>query len=189
MVEFLEKDLPIPGIGLAFIYCNHKANQAQNVKYFLGTITRQLVEQRQAIPKDVRTLHEKHRGKGTTPTREEYLALLQLLGKECSEIYIVIDALDECIDNKGESIWDDFLTQLMGSVSNLHLLCTSREIDDIGGTLTRSTRIPICARDTDIEAYVQAQIKSKVRLRRFCNEDPGLQNEILQVVGVKAKGM
>ena len=131
MVEFLEKDLPIPGIGLAFIYCNHKANQAQNVKYFLGTITRQLVEQRQAIPKDVRTLHEKHRGKGTTPTREEYLALLQLLGKECSEIYIVIDALDECIDNKGESIWDDFLTQLMGSVSNLHLLCTSREIDDI----------------------------------------------------------
>lgn len=189
MIEFLEKDLPIPNIGLAFIYCNHKEKLSQNVESFLGTIARQLIEQRQTISEDVHALHESHRGKGTTPTRVEYLTLLQSLATKCSEVYIVIDALDECIDNKGESIWDDLLSQLMGSILNLRLLCTSRDIDDTGGILSSSTCIEIQASDADIEVYVQAQIKSKRRLRLFCDKNPAFQNEIPQVIKLKAHGM
>ncbi|KAH7131162.1 hypothetical protein EDB81DRAFT_134285 [Dactylonectria macrodidyma] len=189
VVEFLESDFPVSSIGLAFIYCNHKQKLSQSVEYFLGIIARQLLERRQAIPNDVRTIHEKHRGKGTRPTGEEYVELLQSLAKECSEVYIVVDALDECINNKGESLWNDLLTQLKRSILNLRLLCTSRHINDIGGVLTGSTHVEIRASNADIEAYIQAQIKSKDRLRRFCEERPGLQNDILQMVASKAEGM
>ena len=104
MVEFLESDLPIQGIGLAFIYYNHKEKLSQNIEYFIGVVVRQIVEQRPVIPENVRTLYEKHRGKETRPTCTEYLDLLQSLSKDCSEVYIVIDALDECIGKVGQFI-------------------------------------------------------------------------------------
>ena len=189
MVEFLENDLPVQGIGLTFIYCNHKENLLQRIEYFIGAIVRQLVERRQAIPKDVRTLYEKHRGKGTTPTCVEYLELLQSLTKEYSDVYVVIDALDECIDKKGQIIWNDLLTKLKNSVSNLRLLYTSRHINDIAGILAGSTRIEIRASEADVRAYIQAQVKSKHLLFEFCRQDSNLQNDILQVVVSKAEGM
>ncbi|KAF2002594.1 hypothetical protein P154DRAFT_430568, partial [Amniculicola lignicola CBS 123094] len=72
---------------------------------------------------DVRTLYEKHRGKETQPTPTEYMNLLQCLAEECSEVCIIIDALDECIDTDGQLIWCDLLTKWKGSVSNMRLLC------------------------------------------------------------------
>ena len=189
MVEFLENDLPIPDIGLAFIYCNYKERLSQSVEYMAGIIVRQLVEQRRVIPEEVRALYRKHREKGTRLSSAEYLELLQSLAKGCSETYIVIDALDECINKDDESIWGGLLAELRASIPNLHLLCTSRHISDIGGSLAGATRIEIRASDADIKAYVLAQVKSKDRLRGFCRDDAALQDEILEVVGSKADGM
>ncbi|KAH0553143.1 hypothetical protein GP486_006671, partial [Trichoglossum hirsutum] len=189
VIEFLEKDLPIPDIGLAFIYCNYKERLLQKIEYFAGTIARQLVEQRPAITDEVRELYEEHCGKGTRLSCAEYLGLLQSLAKGCSEVYIIVDALDECIDKDEESIWSYLLTKLKASVPNLHLFCTSRHISDVGGSLVSSTHIEIRASDADIEAYVQEQIKSKNRLLGFCREDAALQDEVLAAVRLKSRGM
>ncbi|KAI9764300.1 MAG: hypothetical protein M1839_005966 [Geoglossum umbratile] len=177
------------GSRLTFIYCNREENLLQKIEYFIGAIVRQLVERRQAIPKDVRTLYEKHHGMGTTPACAEYLELLQSLTKECSEVYVVIDALDECIDKNGQIIWNDLLTKLEDSVSNLRLLYTSKHIDDLAGILAGSTRIEVRASEADIGAYVQAQIKSKHLLFEFCQRDSNLRDDILQGVVTKAEGM
>ena len=189
MVEFLEGDLPTQGIGLAFIYCNHKENQAQHIEYFLGAIARQIVERGQGIPEDVHTLYERHRGKETKPTRAEYLKLLKSLAKECSEVYIVIDALDECIDRNGRIIWRELITELAGSVNNLRLLFTSRQIDDIARILKKSTRIEIQATDEDLRTYVREQVESKYDLADFCPDNSTLQDNIVQAVVSKAQGM
>jgi hypothetical protein len=189
VIEFLEKDLPIPDTGLAFFYCNYKERLSQSVEYFASTIARQLVEQRSVIPEEVRTLYGKHRGKGTRLGCAEYSELLQFLARGCFEVYIVIDALDECMNKDEESIWSGLLTKLKASIPNLHLLCTSRHISDIGGSLAGATQIEIRASDADIEAYVLAQVSSKDRLVGFCRDDATLQDEILKVVGLKAEGM
>jgi hypothetical protein len=181
--------LPAQGIGLAFIYCNHKENQSQRNEYFLGAIARQIIERRQVMPNDVHTLYEKHRGKETQPTCTEYLNLLQHLAKECSEVYIVIDALDECIDKDGQLIWSDLLTKLKSSVPNMRLLYTSRDIEDTAGILSGSTLIGVHASEADIETYVQGQLQSKIVLLQFCQEDPTLQYNILQAVVSKVDGM
>jgi len=189
VIEFLENDLPIPDIGLAFIYCDYTKYKSQTIKYFIGTIVRQLVEQRSAITEDVRLLHKKYRRKGTPPSITEYLELLQSLARASSEVYLIIDALDECIDNSRESIWGSLLTKLKISVPNLRLLCTSRYISDIGGRLKNSTRIEIRARDVDINTYILAQIESKDRLLGLCEEDDALKDEILVAVGSNTEGM
>ena len=161
----------------------------QSVEYFLGAIVRQLVERRSAIPYQVRSLYEKHRGKETKPTCQEYVDLLQVLAHECSEVYVAIDALDECIDKNGRIIWNGLLSKLRSSVSNLRLLYTSRDIENIAGILTGSTRIEIRAIEADVQAYVQAQVKSAESLLQICEQDAGLENKIPQAIASKAEGM
>lgn len=154
MVEFLKSDLLIQDIALAFIYCNHKAKLSQTIEYFIGAIALQIVERRQVILEDVRTLYAKHYGKETRPTCTEYLDLLQSLTKECSEVYIIINALDECIDKDGQLIWDDLLTKLKDFVSSLRLLYTSRHINNPVEILVGSTLIEVRASEADIRTYV-----------------------------------
>jgi len=191
VVEFLERDLPVRGVALAFVYCNHKEKLSQTIEYFVGAIVRQLVERKAVIPECVRTLYEKHRGKETNPTLAEYLELLRLLAKECSEVYIVIDALDECVDKGGQPIWSDLIIKLQASMVNLHLLYTSRDMDihDTAGIFRNSTVIPIRATETDIRTYVRGQLQSKNVLLQFCGQDPTLQEDILQAVVSNAEGM
>ena len=104
-------------------------------------------------------------------------------------MYVVIDALDECIDKKGHIIWSSLLSKLKSSVSNLCLLYTSRDIEDIGSILTGSIRIEIRASEADIKAYIQAQIKTVGSLQQICEQDVALQKRIPQAIASKAEGM
>ena len=191
MVEFLEKDLPVRGVALAFVYCNHKEDLSQTIEYFVGAIVRQLVERKAVVPDYVRTLYENHRGKGTNPTLTEYLELLRLLAIECSEVYIVIDALDECVEKGGQPIWRNLIKKLQASMVNLNLLYTSRdmEIRDTAGIFRNSTVIPIRATETDIRTYTREQLQSNDVLLQFCQQDPSLQENVLHAVVLKAQGM
>lgn len=104
-------------------------------------------------------------------------------------MYVAIDALDECIDKSGRIIWNGLLSKLRSSVSNLRLLYTSRDIEDIAGILTGSTRIEIRAMEADIQAYVQAQVKSAESLLQICEQDAELENKISLAISSKAEGM
>jgi hypothetical protein len=176
-------------IGLAFIYCDHKRNEAQRLEYFLSAIARQILERQQTIPTYVRTLYREHRGKGSILTLNEYLGLLQSLSIECVEVYVVVDALDECIDKDTKTVWNDLYISLKKHIVNLRLLCTSRHIDDITKTSPGSTCIKVKAIDKDVRTYIQAQIESQTGLSIFCQQDPNLENDILQAVISKAEGM
>ena len=191
MVEFLERDLPVRDVALAFVYCDHKEILSQTIKYFIGAIVRQLVERKAIIPNYVHTLYKDHRGKGTNPTLTEYLELLRLLAKECSEVYIVIDALDECVEEGGQPIWSELIIKLQESMVNLNLLYTSRDMDirDTAGIFGNSTVIPIRATETDIRTYAREQLQSMAVLLQFCQQDPTLQEDVLQAVVLNADGM
>jgi hypothetical protein len=116
--------------------------------------------------------------------------LLQFLAHECSEVYVAIDALDECINKNGRIIWTELLSKLKSSISNLRLFYTSRDIEDFAGTLTGSIRIDIRASEADIQAYVQAEVaKSAESLLAFCEQDAELENKISQAIASKAEGM
>jgi hypothetical protein len=117
------------------------------------------------------------------------VGLLQFLTHKCSEVYVAIDALDECIDKNGRIIWNGLLSKLRSSVSNLRLLYIFRDIEDIAGILTGSTRIEIRAIEADIQAYVQAQVKSAEPLLQICEQDAELENKISLAISSKAEGM
>ena len=115
--------------------------------------------------------------------------MIQSLSKDCSEVYIIIDALDECIDKNGMMLWNELLDKLEDSVHNIRLLYTSRHMENAEGVLKNSTQIEIRASEADMKAYVQVRLKANHRLLGFFKKDPKLEEDILEVVVSKADGM
>jgi hypothetical protein len=110
VVKYLEDQLP-QNATLIVVYCDHKEYQSQNLKYFLGAMIRMAVH-RQNIPDDVSKLYLKHHDKGTNSSEREYTDLLQSVTKGRSMVYVVIDALDECVDKNGRPIWVQLIRTL-----------------------------------------------------------------------------
>jgi Cdc6-like AAA superfamily ATPase len=189
VVKFLEQDLATQKVGVAFIYCDHKSNVDQQHDYFISAIIRQLIEGKQMMPECVRTLYENHLRTRSKPSSDEYLSLLQSLSKEYSEVYVLIDGLDECINKDGEMIWNKLLIDLKKYVNNLRLLCTSRDMDVTETALSESTCIQIRASDGDMKLYIQGQIQSSLALAALCRRDTVLENEVLETVVAEAEGM
>lgn len=161
----------------------------QTLEFFFSAVARQLLEQKLTIPEDVSHLYRKHCGKGTLLTLTECLELLRSLANDYSEVYIVIDALDECIGQEKEPFWSDLVNQLKACIPNLHLFCTSRHIEDVGAVMQSATQIEICASEADIKAYVRDKLKSKDNLVELCHQDPYLQEHIVSTVTSKANGL
>jgi hypothetical protein len=174
---------------MAFIYCNYKESQAQSIEYFLRATARQLIERGKVIPECVSNLYQKHRGKATVPNQEECLHLLQSLCSNSGEVYIVIDSLDECVQKDGKHFWTELILQLKSSIRNLHLLCTSRHMNDPKGILQNATKIEIRASDADLHTYIKIKTNSSDNLVDFFKQDPELQQNIITVISSKSDGM
>lgn len=106
--------------------------------------------------------------------------------------YLVIDALDECIERQGllESIeeltsWKD---------ANLHILTTSRREKDIEESIKpfNNDQGKICIQSThvnnDIRAYVHGRLRTDLKLKRW-QKRPEIQQEIEKALMEKADGM
>ena len=126
------------------------------------------------------------------PTGEMLLSTLRQMMASLEDIYIVLDALDECVER------DDLLRDLEQIVSwedaNLHVLATSRREQDIVESLTllsdSRNRIGIQSTlvNADIRTYVHDRLQVDRKLKRW-QKDPKVQLEIEETLTKKADGM
>ena len=107
------------------------------------------------------------------------------------DTYIVLDALDECVEQ------DELLRDLEKFCSwegvDLHVLVTSRREPDIEEALTllcdSRNRISIHELvDVDIRTYIQDRLQFDPKLKKR-QKDPKLQLEIKDTLMTKANGM
>ena len=122
----------------------------------------------------------------------ELKTLLSLLVRDLEDVFIVIDALDECPKGyeRGE------LLQLIRdikswSLPNLHLLSTSRQEPDIEDELTpllTSAAIPIQGSEveSDIKLYIASELATDSKLRKWPSN---IRVEIANTLAAGANGM
>jgi hypothetical protein len=133
------------------------------------------------------SLFNHHKTKRTRPTLSEWSKLLQSEARRLSEIFIVIDALDECPETEGTR--DNFLAEVLKLHQNARLLVTSRYIPTIESQFENATRLEICASDRDIGIYLESRIERENRLARHVKAAPDLKGVLISTVRRKAKGM
>jgi hypothetical protein len=66
---------------------------------------------------------------------------------------------------------------------------TSRPHIDLKSYFSNVSRLDILASESDIEAYVTSKIDDSETLTGFIEEDPSLQQDIMNTVSIKARGM
>jgi hypothetical protein len=148
----------------------------------------QLTRRRSTIPSELQKVYHHHEEYKTRPSVSEYSALLELELSSFSEAFIVIDALDECLNNEGTR--DALLTEIQKLQPRLRLLITSRpNVKDLDLKFGNASQLEICASDSDIKQYLESEIDKKERLRAILKTNLSLRDTVTNTILQKAEGM
>ncbi|KAJ7021832.1 hypothetical protein C8F04DRAFT_1012929, partial [Mycena alexandri] len=174
VVNHLGTQLQRKNTGVACIYLNHKEVDDQTPSRLLAGLWRQLVLDRD-IGSIAEKLYQKHQEKGTAPSLEEVDNVLSSSFKMFSQVFIIVDAMDEYPEFQREIL----LQQLAAMGSNVNLMITSRpNISLEPSSFCNLERLDIHAMEDDLRKYVDAQIVSSPRLRMHVMKQPGLREDI-----------
>ncbi len=187
MINHLQKSLVDTNIGIAYIYCNYKEAGQQSLTNLIASLVHQLVRRDSVLASDLASLYESHITKDTRPSRDEYAQLLQVAAASFTKVFIIIDALDECVENDGTR--QDLLEELRKLQLKACLLVTSRDLPSIQRQLRSATRLEIQASDDDIMTYLCERISSSEKISMYVKRDPGLHEVIVKTITGKARGM
>ena len=172
----------------------------------LRSLLSQLLVQAEDIPNGLEPLAESHfdtvrygiygskMRTGPTPARvsqpsvSELVSALQGTIADFDDLYVIIDALDECIELDKVLV---FLETILSQKSDsLHLLITSRTEREIAEVLTPIVTSQLLVEsafiDEDIMSFIQFKLKHDQKLRRWPQK---IQDEIETVLFEGSQGM
>jgi hypothetical protein len=169
----------------ACIYCNYKEENKQTVPGFIASLLKQVIQDQPQISAGVKSFYEHHKRQGTRPTLQEFTKEFQLRTKRYSRVFIVIDALDECLERDRAYL----ITQLQALSSTVSLMVTSRPLTSIKRLFKGATSLNICADDEDVRRYIAGRINRDSRLGVLLQGNSALQDTVVDKIIAKAGGM
>jgi hypothetical protein len=145
-------------IGIAYIYCNFRRQDEQEVDRLFASLLKQLSQERPPIADIIKTLYGYHKDKRTRPSLHEILGVLQSVAATYSRVFIIVDALDECQISNG--CRERFLSGLFNIQAKYgtNLLATSRRISSIEKGFEGTTMLEIRASEVDVRKYLESHM-------------------------------
>ena len=113
--------------------------------------------------------------------------MLSLVCETFSNIFIVVDALDECSETDGNR--ENFMTELLKLPPKTRLLVTSRHIASIESKIKGDSFVEIRADDDDVKSFLQNYISQHRELAALIKRRDCLEDKIVNTVLSKSKGM
>ena len=185
-IDHLLKSVQSSSHGVAYVYCNYKAQEEQDTSRMLAAILKQLVQARLSLVEPVERLHKQHADRGTRPSPDEVFSALRDVLAHYSTVYIVVDALDECQD--GDGTRRQFLAKLrdLQAGRDVRLMATSRFIPEIVDWFNKGLKLEVQASKEDVKRFVASQI---CRLPKCIQRDPALQEIVHKKIVEAVDGM
>lgn len=178
-------------VVLYFYFDFNDVEKQRNEKMIRSLIV-QLFSQCAGISQALESLYSSCMNGERQPTYEILLQTLRQMLAGFEQIYLVIDALDECKER------DELITSIEELTSwkdlNLHILATSRQEKDIAESIKSISddEQRICIHSTlvnaDIRAYIQTRLQTDRDLKRWRNK-PEVQQEIEDMLMKRVDGM
>ncbi|KAJ7851874.1 ankyrin repeat-containing domain protein [Mycena leptocephala] len=185
VVDDLRTNVANETTGVAVLYLDHKAAaEAHSPRNLLAAIWQQLIIQ-EPISSDVHRLYNKHYAQGTRPSLEETYSLLHSAIEKFSDIFIVVDALDEYPEEERDTL----LRHLGNLGPAVRLMLTSRPHVSIDHGIPTIATVDVRATEEDIRRYVEGQIEKSRRLARHMNKSSTLRELIEENIVKRSDGM
>lgn len=172
-------------IGIAFVYCEFKRQHEQKPEHILRTVLKQLVRHQLSMPRSVQRFYDHNKQASPSLPSAEISKVLHSVVLDYSQVFIIIDALDECQDP--ETLIKDIFGLQAHTEANLFI--TSRPIPRILNKFKGSLSLEISARGEDVERYLDGNM-SLVRLLEDDgdeSEDEDLSEEIKAQIKTETK--
>ncbi|KAF2142278.1 uncharacterized protein K452DRAFT_250214 [Aplosporella prunicola CBS 121167] len=182
---------------LLYFYFDFSDNQKQSLENAVHSLIIQLYGKNADTQRHLDSLYSSCESGKRRPTLESLCKVFQEMIQQVGEVWIVLDALDECrtrreYSNTGLLPWLECL--LNSQQMNVHLLVTSRPEQDIQSVIEKWAHIqdivPIQGDlvAEDIRGYVQKRVRHHEGLSRW-QQRPKVQAEIEAALIEKANGM
>jgi hypothetical protein len=172
-------------IGLAYVFCNYKSQADQSALGLLSSLLRQFIEGQLDFARPLVEMYNQHLKRKTRPSLNEVTAALETVCLGYSHVYIIVDALDECVDDQkgGNSSRAQFIREMraLQAAVDLRLLFTSRPIPEITQLFKSDTMLEVRATKEDIQQFVASHISTMYNAH--------LQAEIIDKIATAADGM
>lgn len=180
-------------IGIAFVYCTYELPETQKVSCIITAIIKQLCQKRFDVPTGfIKTKQDGHDPSASLGNFDS----LALVAHNFEEIYLVIDALDECAEDSRYQVIDLLLGMLGMTTPRIKVFVTSRPESDIHVAFENVTLLDLQAQATKIDADIYTYVKSETEQlcrgyngkKLYVREEP-LKNKIVDTLAKKADGM
>jgi hypothetical protein len=176
----------------AYFYFDFNDTQKQNAELMLCSLLCQLLQRSVMIPKGVDALFSSCENGKRRPSLHALLEVTRQATQEFTQVYIVLDALDECA--RRSELMDMLETVAGWRLDNLHLLMTSRKERDIETSLESyvGEENAVCLQkdvvDQDIQRYVQQRLRDDKSLTKW-NTNAVISQEIEAALMRGVRGM
>jgi hypothetical protein len=169
-----------------YFYFDYRQQSEQTPFQVVTCLLKQILTTYSRVPSSAASLLQRlERGKGL-PSLEKLIEILVDTCAESDELFLVLDTLDECDENTNRPPILELLKRLSQSAARLFI--TSRSYSpDINSTLKDCPQITIEATDSDVRAFLHAEIRDCRRMSKVINET--LREEIVQVIVENSEGM
>ncbi|KAH9061879.1 hypothetical protein EDB87DRAFT_1830686 [Lactarius vividus] len=192
------EDICIAGFAsMAYFYFDFKDTGKQDSRALLSSLLIQLSDQSDVYCDILHNLYSAHRRGSVQPNDDALTQCLKtmLVALE-TPIYLILDAVDECVNTSGMPSPREKVLRLIKDLvglklSNLHLCVTSRPEIDIRNALEPLAAHRISLHDesgqsADIANYVNSVVYSDSRMRRWRAEERDI---VVVTLSAKADGM
>ncbi len=187
--------------AVLYYYFDFRNKIQSSVESLLRSLMAQLVKQTSRLPKALDQLRQtqrrstlRHSHYAIHPESVPQPSFIELLTALCDSvaefdhIFIIIDALDECVER--QKLLSTVQRLLDSRIDKMHILVTSRSDADLEEQLTSMTTAHILLESSliepDIRLYIQEQLYNNPELRRWPQR---VQEKIESSLMTGAQGM
>ena len=174
------------------MYFDYTTQRGQTYEKLLSSLLAQLLRFRPLVTEKVKSIHEDFATKHIPPGPYEYLSMLQSETRTFKRVYVVIDALDECLDDPKSNTMFNFVNAL-DQLPCTHILFTSRNTKKIREMIKPDRKIHIKAKPDDLRTYSRNRINELDGLKKLVKEgirgDPQFLDKALDAIVKRSEGM
>lgn len=179
-------------VGISFAYYNYREPELGDPSIVVGALIKQLCQKKDCIPSELLRLRHDSHSNMTASNPDSFVSL----AKPFREVFIVLDALDECPEHERHRIIG-FIDKVVAELQCAKIFITSRrEADIVEAFEGKTSTVQIEAKNVaaDIALYVRDEV-AKAKLPRGWNgkrlylTSDKLQGKIIDTLVSKADGM
>lgn len=177
-----------PGIAVVYFYFDFHNHEKQKYESLLRSLIVQLSMQCTKTPPCVEKLFSHNLSGLKQPSAKSLVSILQEVLQELQEVFVIIDALDECDDRA--DLLEHLECMFNWQLDQLHILATSRKERDIEDSFELLSIAQLAIEmdnvNPDIQTYIRGRVEKDARLKKW----PALVKlEIEDALMAKADGM